>query len=65
MSQDIPTRDGVRSILAAAADVLFSDGVSSALLDQWTDETIFVLSVQRAASTPRMPRMPSTPSGGR
>jgi hypothetical protein len=42
----------VRAILEAAADVLFSDGVSSAFLEQWTDETIFVLSVQHAPSAP-------------
>lgn len=52
MSPDIPTRERVRAILEAAADVLFSDGVSSAFLDQWTDETIFVLSASRTANTP-------------
>jgi hypothetical protein len=27
--------DEIRDVLAAAADVLFSDGISAALLDQW------------------------------
>jgi hypothetical protein len=33
----------VRDVLAAAADVLFSDGITPALLDQWTAETCFLL----------------------
>ena len=40
-----PTRDEVRRILAAAADVVFSDGVPGEFLDQWADETVFMLSV--------------------
>ena len=39
------TRDEVRRVLVAAADVLFSDGVPDAFLDQWADETLFMLSV--------------------
>jgi len=39
------TRDEVRRILTAAADVLFSDGVPDAFLDQWADETLFMLSI--------------------
>jgi hypothetical protein len=35
--------DEVRDVLAAAADVLFSDGISPALLDQWTAETCSLL----------------------
>lgn len=41
----IPTCDEVRRILAAAADVIFSDGVPEAFLDQWADETVFMLSL--------------------
>lgn len=41
----IPTRDEVRRILVAAADVIFSDGVAEAFLDQWADETVFMLSL--------------------
>lgn len=40
-----PTRDEVRRILTAAADVVFSDGVPDAFLDQWADETLFMLSL--------------------
>lgn len=40
-----PTRDDVRRILVAAADVIFSDGVSEAFLDHWADETVFMLSL--------------------
>lgn len=40
-----PTRDEVRRILAAAADVVFSDGVPEEFLDQWAEETVFMLSV--------------------
>ena len=35
--------DDVRDILAAAADVLFSDGIPPELLEQWTAETCFLL----------------------
>ncbi len=45
----IPTRDEVRRILAAAADVIFSDGVHKALLDQWADETMIMLSVTESS----------------
>src|SRR2546427_10077842 len=41
----IPSHHEVRRILAAAADVIFSDGVPDAFLEQWTDETIFMLSI--------------------
>jgi hypothetical protein len=41
----VPTRDEVRRILAVAADVVFSDGVSDAFLDLWADETVLVLSL--------------------
>jgi hypothetical protein len=43
-----PTRDEVRTILAAAADVLFSDGVSDAFLDHWVEESLFMLSRRSA-----------------
>jgi hypothetical protein len=42
---DFPTCDEVRRILVAAADVIFSDGVSEAFLDHWADETVFMLSL--------------------
>ena len=42
--QEIPMRDEVRRILVAAADVVFSDSVPEAFLDQWTDETVILLS---------------------
>jgi hypothetical protein len=35
--------DDVRDILAAAADVMFSDGIPAELLEQWTAETCFLL----------------------
>lgn len=41
--QSAPSSDEVRRILVAAADVIFSDGVPDAFLDQWTEETVFLL----------------------
>jgi hypothetical protein len=41
----IPTRDEVRRTLVAAADVIFSDGVPETFIDQWADETVFMLSL--------------------
>ena len=35
----------VRRVLVAAAEVIFSDGVSETFLDQWADETVFMLSL--------------------
>ncbi len=40
-----PSRATVERVLAAAADVVFSDGVDPAFLHQWVDETCFVLSL--------------------
>jgi hypothetical protein len=39
-----PTTTEVRHVLAAAADVIFSDGVPDEFLDQWAEETTFLLS---------------------
>ena len=44
----IPTRNEVQRILAAAADVIFSDGVPEEFLEQWADETVFMLSLGQA-----------------
>jgi hypothetical protein len=52
----IPTRDQVRRILAAAADVIFSDGVPETFLDQWADETVFMLSLSESARVTSAPR---------
>ena len=41
----IPTRGEVRRTLVAAADVIFSDGVPETFIDQWADETLFLLSL--------------------
>ena len=46
----------VRRILAAAVDVLFSDGVSDAFLDQWAEETMFLLDSDRSARVSHSPR---------
>jgi hypothetical protein len=35
--------EAIRTVLAAAADVVFSDGVSPDFLDQWARETYFLL----------------------
>ena len=54
---DHPTRrDEVRRVLAAAADVLFSDGVPEAFLDQWADETVFLLSLSESRHVTHVPR---------
>jgi hypothetical protein len=45
-SDSRPSHSEVRRILAAAADVIFSDGVPAEFLDQWADETVFLLSVE-------------------
>ena len=45
-----PTIDEIRRILAAAADVVFSDGVAPAFLDQWAEETVFLLTLDAAHS---------------
>jgi hypothetical protein len=36
----------IRTVLAAAADVVFSDGVPPEFLDQWAAETCFLLNAQ-------------------
>jgi hypothetical protein len=46
-------RDDVRQVLTAAADVLFSDGVPDAFLDQWADETLFLLSASHSSAPVR------------
>jgi hypothetical protein len=43
-ADSVPTSHEIRRILVAAADVIFSDGVSEAFLDQWADETRILLS---------------------
>ncbi len=48
--------DEVRTILTAAADVLFSDGVSDEFLDQWTDETRLLLNLGRRPAEPARSR---------
>lgn len=40
-------RDDIRLVLLAAADVIFSDGVSEAFIDQWVDETVQLLMRKR------------------
>jgi hypothetical protein len=40
-----PERATVEVVLSAAADVVFSDGVSPAFLAQWVDETCLLLSL--------------------
>lgn len=47
------SRSEVRRILEAAADVVFSDGVSDAFLDDWAAETCFLIDVR--AATPGEP----------
>ena len=51
--QPKPAHDEVRRILVAAADVIFSDGVSNAFLDHWTDETLLLLSIRESSSLDR------------
>ena len=48
---EIPMRDEVRRILEAAADVVFSDSVPEAFLDQWADETVILLSHREPAGS--------------
>lgn len=43
MHNDTAQWEATRRILVSAADVIFSDGVSEAFLDQWTTETLALL----------------------
>ena len=53
-SDSTPSQGEVRRILAAAADVIFSDGVAEGFLDQWAEETVFLLSsAPEPATSPR------------
>ena len=49
-TDNVPTSHEIRRILVAAADVIFSDGVSDAFLDQWADETRIMLSIDASAA---------------
>ena len=49
-TDNVPTSHEIRRILVAAADVIFSDGVSDAFLDQWADETRIMLSLDGTAA---------------
>jgi hypothetical protein len=63
MADRILTRDDIRRILAAGADVIFSDGVAEAFLEQWADETMFMLSLgQSARVTPAPGRSGDEPA---
>ena len=56
----------VRAVLEAAADVIFSDGVSLEFLDQWTFETVQLLEARaRAATTAKRPRAKPVTAGRR
>jgi hypothetical protein len=55
-SDTTPTQAEVRRILAAAADVLFSDGVPDAFLDQWAEETVFLLANDAVETAARRSR---------
>jgi hypothetical protein len=43
-------QNDIREVLAAAADVVFSDGVPPEFLDQWAEETCYLL---RARTEPQ------------
>ncbi len=45
MPNETPSRATVELVLGAAADVVFSDGVSPAFMAQWVDETCLLLSL--------------------
>jgi len=51
-----PTSEEVRRTLVAAADVIFSDGVSETFLDRWVEETSFVLSLRATRTMTPAPR---------
>ena len=42
----VPKSDEIRRILEAAADVIFSDGVSTSFLDHWAETTVELLNVR-------------------
>jgi len=47
-----PDRQTVRRVLVAAADVAFGDGVSPQFLEQWIDETCYLLSIGTGDGAP-------------
>ncbi len=49
--ESVPTHADVRRILVAAADVVFSDGVPDDFISQWANETVFLLSLERSATS--------------
>ncbi len=60
-----PDRSTVELVLRAAADVIFSDGVSPAMMRDWVDETCFMLSLTAASADPSgRPRFASGSAGG-
>jgi hypothetical protein len=40
----------VRAVLEAAADVVFSDGVSDDFIEQWAQDTLFLLRARQGSS---------------
>lgn len=48
MLYDRLQQDDIRLVLIAAADVIFSDGVSDAFLDKWAAETLQLLVHRRS-----------------
>jgi hypothetical protein len=40
---EVPSREVVRRVLEAGADVLFDDGLPPPFLDRWIDETVMLL----------------------
>jgi hypothetical protein len=39
----------VRAVLEAAADVVFSDGVSDDFIEQWAQDTLFLLQARHSS----------------
>jgi hypothetical protein len=39
----------VRAVLEAAADVVFSDGVSDDFIEQWAQDTLFLLRARQSS----------------
>jgi hypothetical protein len=56
------SQEDVRAVLAAAADVLFADGVLPEFLDQWAEETCFLLRAAEESTAAVQRRLGNRPS---
>ncbi len=51
MTRDTEKRDEIAAVLTAAADVIFSDGVTTEFLEYWTNETLQLLCARTVSAS--------------